>query len=51
MSTLEAIKNIFDKNLEQMKDNFNSSLSSRAIEKLDEKKLNIAQNLFKSVEK
>jgi len=50
MSTLDAVKNIFEKNLNKMKDNLNTALSARAIDRLDEKKIEIAKNLFKEKE-
>jgi hypothetical protein len=42
----EAIVNIREKKLEQMKENFNSALTSKAVEKLEEKKIDIAKNYF-----
>ena len=38
----EALKNILDKKLEMMKENFNAALTSKAIQKLEEKKIEIA---------
>jgi hypothetical protein len=46
MHIQEAIKNIREKKLEQMKDNFNSALTTKAMQKLEEKKIAIAQNYF-----
>lgn len=42
----EALSNILDKKLDVMKENFNSALTSKAMEKLEEKKIEIAQNYF-----
>lgn len=42
----EGVKNIREKKLEQMKENFNSALTSKAVEKLEEKKIEIAKNFF-----
>ena len=39
MQIQEAIKNIREKKLEQMKENFNSAITSKAVEKLEEKKI------------
>ena len=46
MQIQEAIKNIREKKLEQMKENFNSAITSKAVEKLEEKKIVIAKNYF-----
>lgn len=42
----EAIKNIVDKKLDVMKENFNSALTEKAVQKLEEKKINIAKQYF-----
>lgn len=42
----EAIKNIREKKLEQMKENFNAALTTKAVEKLEEKKQTIAKTYF-----
>lgn len=42
----EALKNILDKKLEMMKENFNAALTSKAIQKLEEKKIEIAKSYF-----
>jgi hypothetical protein len=42
----EAIKNILDKRLELMKENFSMALTSKAVQKLEEKKIEIAQTYF-----
>lgn len=46
MQIQEAIKNIREKKLEQMKENFNAAITSKAVEKLEEKKIEIAKNYF-----
>jgi hypothetical protein len=46
MYVKEAITNIMEKNLIEMKENVNKSLSEKAIEKLNEKKKEIAENYF-----
>lgn len=42
----EGIKNVLDGNLEQMRQNFNQALAQKAVEKIEEKKLEIASNYF-----
>lgn len=42
----EAINNIREKNLEKMRENFEAGLVSKAMVKLQEKKIAIAQNYF-----
>lgn len=42
----EALKNIVNKNLDEMRNNFNASISQKAVQRLDEKKQEIAQNYF-----
>lgn len=46
MHIQEAIKNIREKKLEQMKENFNAALTTKAMQKLEEKKIAIASNYF-----
>jgi hypothetical protein len=46
MSINEAIKNIQEKKLEQMKENFNAALTTKAVGKLEEKKQEIAKSYF-----
>lgn len=46
MSVKEAIKNIREKKLEQMKENFNAALTNKAVGKLEEKKIEIAKSYF-----
>ena len=42
----EALSNILEKKLDVMKENFNAALTSKAMEKLEEKKIEIAQTYF-----
>lgn len=42
----EAIKNIAEKKLDEMKHNVNAALSEKAIEKLEEKKIDMAKAFF-----
>lgn len=42
----EAIQNILDKKLDEMKSNFNAALTEKAIEKLEERKIEIASKYF-----
>jgi hypothetical protein len=46
MHIKEALKNILDKKLDMMKENFNAALTSKAVQKLEEKKIEIAQTYF-----
>jgi hypothetical protein len=46
MHIKEAINNIKEKKLEQMKENFNSALTEKAVQKLEEKKIEIAKSYF-----
>lgn len=46
MSVKKAIDNILDKNLTEMKQNFTASLNTKAVGKLEEKKIVVAQNFF-----
>jgi hypothetical protein len=46
MHIQEAVKNIREKKLEQMKENFNSAITEKAVQKLEEKKIDIAKNYF-----
>jgi hypothetical protein len=41
-----GIKNIQEGNLEEMRQKFNQALAQKAVEKLEEKKLEIASNYF-----
>jgi regulator of replication initiation timing len=42
----EAIENILEKNLDEMKNNFSAALTEKAIMRLEEKKIKIAQEYF-----
>ena len=42
----EAIQNILDKNLDEMKQNFQAALIEKAVIQLEEKKIQIAQGYF-----
>lgn len=42
----EAIQNILDKKLDEMKQNLEAAITEKAIEKLEEKKIEIAQGYF-----
>jgi hypothetical protein len=42
----EAIKNIADKKLDEMKQNVYAALSEKAMEKLEEKKIDMAKAFF-----
>ena len=42
----EAVKNLAEKKLDKMKENLNKALSEKAVQKLEEKKINVAQNYF-----
>jgi hypothetical protein len=42
----EAIQNILDKNLDEMKNNFQAALIEKAISQLEERKIQIAQGYF-----
>lgn len=46
MSIKRAIDSILENNLDEMRNNFNSALTAKAVEKLDEKKIEIAKNYF-----
>jgi hypothetical protein len=46
MHIKEAINNIKEKKLEQMKENFNAALTEKAVQKLEEKKIEIAKSYF-----
>lgn len=43
-----AISDLIENNLENMRTNFNNALMSKAVEKLEEKKVEIAQSYFES---
>ena len=42
----EAIQNILDKNLDEMKNNLQAALTEKAVMQLEEKKIKIAQGYF-----
>ncbi len=42
----EAIKNIADKQLDEMKQNIHAALAEKAMEKLEEKKIDMAKAFF-----
>ena len=42
----KALDNIQTKNLDEMRNNLNAALTSKAVEKLNEKKQHIAKNYF-----
>jgi hypothetical protein len=46
MSIQKAIQNIRQKNLDEMKNNLQAALTEKAVNKLEEKKVVIAQNYF-----
>lgn len=46
MSIQKAIQNIRQKNLDEMRNNLQSALTEKAVQKLEEKKVVIAQNYF-----
>jgi hypothetical protein len=46
MHIKEGIKNLSEKKLEKMKQSFNNALSEKAVQKLEEKKIDIAKSYF-----
>lgn len=46
MSIDRALDNIFEGKLDEMRSNFAAALSTKAVEKLEERKIEIAQNYF-----
>lgn len=42
----EALNNILDKKLVNMRENFNAALTEKAVQKLEEKKIKIAESYF-----
>jgi hypothetical protein len=44
----EAIKNIYEKKLDRMRENFNAALSQKAVQRLEEKKADIASAYIKT---
>lgn len=49
MSINKALENIMEGNLEEMRQNFSAALTSKAVEKLEERKIEIAKNYFGQV--
>jgi len=45
-STRDAIQSILDNKLDAMRDHFSNALTSKAVERLEERKVEIAQNYF-----
>jgi hypothetical protein len=46
MSVNKALNNILEGKLDEMRTNFSNSLSAKAVEKLEERKIEIAKNYF-----
>lgn len=46
MSVNKALNNILESNLDAMRQNFSAALSTKAVEKLEERKMEIAKNYF-----
>ena len=46
MSIKKALHNILEGNLDDMRQNFSSALTTKAVEKLEERKIEIAQSYF-----
>lgn len=46
MSVNKAIDSIIERNLDEMRNNFNSAITTKAVEKLEERKIEIAQSYF-----
>jgi hypothetical protein len=46
MSVNKALNNILEGKLDEMRTNFSNSLSTKAVEKLEERKIEIAKNYF-----
>jgi hypothetical protein len=49
MSINKALDNILEGKLDEMRDNLSAALSTKAVEKLEERKIEIAQNYFGQV--
>jgi Ni,Fe-hydrogenase III component G len=49
MSINKALDNILEGKLDEMRENFSAALSTKAVEKLEERKIEIAQNYFGQV--
>lgn len=50
MSINKAIENIFEGKLDEMRQNFSAAITSKAVEKLEERKIQIAENYFGQVD-
>jgi C4-dicarboxylate-specific signal transduction histidine kinase len=46
MSIKQALNNILENNLDAMRQNFTSALTTKAVEKLEERKIEIAKSYF-----
>ena len=46
MSVNKALNNILEGKLDEMRTNFSTTLSTKAVEKLEERKIEIAKNYF-----
>ena len=46
MSVNKALDSILNKNLDEMRTQFSNVMSSKAVEKLEERKIEIAKNYF-----
>lgn len=46
MSIKQALNNILEGNLDAMRQNLSSTLTEKAVQKLEEKKIDIAKNYF-----
>ncbi len=42
----KALENILENNLDEMRQNFSSALTTKAVEKLEERKIEISKNYF-----
>jgi len=49
MSIKQALNDILENNLDSMRQNFSSALTSKAVERLEEKKIDIARSYFGQV--
>lgn len=49
MSINKAIENIFEGKLDEMRQNFSAAITSKAVEKLEERKIQIAESYFGQV--
>lgn len=51
MSVNKAIDGILTRNLDEMRTNFNNAITTKAVERLEERKIEIAQNYFGQINK